>query len=98
MNLLDIIKHKPENFSSYLMNISIDEFYQKHTIDNTILHLITLKYPQLIPDIFYSNIIETHYSFCPLYLSKNFFGYTWLHILCQYHMKYFENFNSQNCQ
>ncbi len=89
-DILFIIKKKPENIFSFLVNISEDDFYKKYWLNHNILHLLALYKQEYLHEVFYSPILKTTINNDILYLSKNFYGYTWFHVLCQYNLSHYD--------
>ena len=90
--LINLLKNDPLSLNSYLVNLTNEELYKKYFLNNTLLHLIAIYYPRYISEILSSPFLDTDYNYNLLLKYQNFFGYTWLHIVCQYHMNYFKYF------
>ena len=91
-HLIKILKNDPLSINSYLVNLTTEELSKEYFLNNTLLHLVAIYYPRHIPEILCSPILDTDYNYNLLLKYQNFFGYTWFHIICQYHMNHFHYF------
>ena len=87
--LLKLLKNDPQKLINNISNINQNELYTRYFLNNTILHLAAIHYPLFIDAVFDLLHIVPEMNYNMLYNHRNFFGYTWLHILCQYNMKYY---------
>ena len=88
-HLLKMLKNDPLSLRTFLMNITERDLYKKYFLNNSLIHLIAIYYPIYLSDIIYLPVIDNPQKYNSLFKSKNFFGYTWLHIICQYHMHFY---------
>jgi len=91
-NILSIIKNKnsKESVFSYVMNIKEEDLFKKYWLNNNILHILSIYNPENLPDIIFSPFLQEETKFYRIFTAKNFFGYTWFHVLCQYNAKYYD--------
>lgn len=92
-NILSIINKnntKNESVFSYLINIKEEELFRKYWLNNNILHLLSIYNPENLPDVIYSPFLQEESKFYKIFITKNIFGYTWFHVLCQYNAKYYD--------
>tara|TARA_B100000524_G_C23611229_1_gene356263 strand:- start:427 stop:1005 length:579 start_codon:yes stop_codon:yes gene_type:complete len=93
-NILSIIKNENNinktSLFSYLINITEEELFKKYWLNNNILHLLSIYNPENIPDVIYSPFLQKESEFYKIFISKNIFGYTWFHVLCQYNANYYD--------
>ena len=90
-HLLRLLKNDPQYLRIYLNNFNRNIIYKRYFLDNSILHLAAIYHPMSIFEIFNSPIINSQIDYNLFLTHKNFFGQTWLHILCQYNIEYYDS-------
>lgn len=90
-HLLKLLKNEPLYLRTYLNNFNSSIMYKSYHLSNSVLHLSAIYYPKSIIELLNSPIIISQIDYNLFYTRRNFFGQTWLHILCQYNIEYYDS-------